>query len=169
MAKGILAADACNADRVPNFIPVGKRSRLHTEIPERLFTLRLNNGGNQYLHLLVLRDSSGDPLTVTALNRCVYWVSASGVRAPRARRLLKRLRNVAWRTASLAELVADNTAVGNQVKASPDLRRPLTFDGAGNPLTFEAGLMHTVLGYGHPAEADATTAAEIDSATAEEL
>ena len=167
MAKGIFVADTCDALRVPDFIPAAKRTRLHIEIPERLFTYRL--GGVQYLHLLVLHDSNGRPLTVTAQNRCVYWVSASGVRPPRARRLLKRLRLSAWRSASWIQLMADTRPVAVHVKTSPDLRRPLTFDDNGTVLTFEPGLAHTVLGYSHPTEADTTTVAEIDAATAEDL
>ena len=169
MSKGILVADACDADRVPDFVPANRRDRLRTEIPQRLFTFTLRGERSRYLHILVLRNGAGAPLTVTPQNRCVYWVSCSNIAAPRARRLLKRVRAVAWRTAALAQLAADNTAIGTAVKASPDLRRPLTFDGSGNPLTYELALMHTVLGFQHPTEAASTTSAEVDGAIAEAL
>ena len=168
MAKGIFAADPCNAGGVPDFIPVGKRGRLRTEVPGRLWTFVLS-GRARYLHVLRLRDDAGAPITVTPQNRCVYWVSSSNVPAPRARRLLKRIRVAAWRTRTMAQLIASNTAVANAVKASPDLKRPLTFAPDGTPLTFETALMHTVFGFDHPGDADTTTAAEVDGATEEAL
>lgn len=167
MAKGIFVADACDADHIPDFVPLNRRDNLRTDIPDRLFTYVL--GGTQFVHLLVLRDTTGAPLQVTAQNRCVYWVAGSGVSATRGRNLLKQIKNDAWQTATMNQLRADNGAVATEVKTSPDLLRPLTFDASGNPLTYETALYVQVFGYSHASEADSTTAAEIDAGVAEPL
>lgn len=171
--KGIFVGHASHVNGGPGFITGARRNRLRIEVPNRLFTFTLNvteQDGNGFIHILQIHDTSGVPVVITPGNpRHVFWLSSSGVPNTRARRILKRVKALADLTATMAELIADNGAAATAVKDSPDLKRPLTFDAGGVGLTFETGLMHTMLGHDHPADADTTSASEIDGAVAEPL
>lgn len=165
MAKGVLVAHAVHASGGPGFITGARRQRLREEIPERLWTFALNNEG--FIHMLRLRDAAHAPLTITpgAQVLGVWWFSCRRVRAPRARKILKAVKNAATEVLTLAQLVADARPVAAEVRASPDVRRLISR----SPDVYDTYLVHTVFGEGYPVEADGTTASEIDGAVAEPL
>ena len=173
MAKGALLGHAEDADNLPTFLTAGQLSRTQTHIPNRLWTVRLGNPRNDrgsYVVLYRIYDAAGAPLTVTLQNRGVWWVTALNVSNTRAHNLLKRLRDVAWRVATIAQLRADNTAAGVAIKASPDLRKPATREaGTGNVLTWDTEFAHTLSGHDEPSAANNTNTGDIDAGTPEPL
>ena len=172
MAKGALLGHAEDADNLPTFLTAGQLARTQTHLSNRLWTIKLNNPRNDrgsYVVLFRIYDAAGAPLTVTLQNRGVWWVTTLNVSNNRAHNLLKRLRDVAWRVATIAQLRADNTAAGTAIKASPDLRKPATRSSDGNPLTWSTELHHTLLGHDEPAAANDTNTGDIDAGTPEPM
>ena len=169
MAKGVFVADPVHANGGPGFITGQRRNRLKLELEDRLWTFSLNNGGA--IHILRLQDSSGAPLTITpgAQTLGVWWFSCSNIRAPRARKILKRVKQLATQVLSIQQLRDDTRPVAQTVRDSPDLRRVIGRDVDGVPNEWDTYLVHTIAGHNHPDEADGTTAAEIDQATPEPL
>lgn len=166
MAKGVFVANAVHTQGGPGFITGARRARLKLEIQDRLWTFRL--GGSGVIHILRLRAAAGGPLTVGA-GLGVWWFSCSNVRAPRARRVLKAVKNAATEVLSMQQLRDDTRPVAATVRASPDLRRAIAWDTNGAPTTWDTYLVHTIFEHDHPAEAHNTTAAEIDGAAPEPL
>lgn len=170
MAKGVIVAHAEHAEGGPGFITGARRNRLKLEIPDRLWTFSLNNGGA--IHITRCRTAAGAPLSITpgAQTLGVWIFSCSNIRAARARKVLKAVKNAATEVMTRQQLQDDVRAVADEVRASPDLRRPTAHDpSTGAPTAWEVYFTHTIAGHDHPDEANGTTAAEIDNATPEPL
>lgn len=170
MAKGVIVAHVEHVDGGPGFITGARRNRLKLEIPDRLWTFNLNNSG--VIHITRCRTAAGAPLSITpgAQTLAVWKFSCSGIRAARARKVLKAVKNAATEVLTTTQLDADVRPVAAEVRASPDLRRPTAHDpSTGAPTAWEVYFMHTIAGHDHPDEANGTTAAEIENATAEPL
>lgn len=169
MAKGVIVAHAVHAEGGPGFITGTRRERLKPEIPDRLWTFTLNNAGA--IHILRCWTAAHAPLTITpGVQTLGVWIfSCSNIRAARARRILRAVKDAATEVLSIQELRDDGRAVAATVRASPDVRRVIGYDANGDPNAWDTYLTHTVFGHGHPVEADGTTAAEIDNATPEPL
>ena len=171
MGKGVMVAHACDADGVPDFIPAGRRGNLVTIVPNRRHIFLLGGRGKpeQVLYFFQLRNSAGTRLEVSAQNRCVWWLSSVSVRNTRARKLLKWLDAHAWNWGTRQQVEDNQTQVGLDIKASPDMREPLTHDPSdGAVLTWGVQVMWTPFGFDFPTDATNTTAAEINGETAED-
>ena len=168
MPKGVFVADTCDAQGIPDFIPAGKRDRVSVERPNRLLTVFVDGreSPSAVLHFLQLRDSLGQPIKLGVQQQCVWWVTADGMADARARRLLKWIKGRA-QVATMAQLRADTRPAAVTVKASPDLRRPASWDAAGNVTSWETKLGQTRAGFGDVDSAEGTNVGEIDGATEE--
>lgn len=162
MAKSVIFAHACDADHIPDLLGPGKRAKMITDQPSRLFSYYPSDNRTAirnppHIHMLVLHDAARNPLIVSPASgdKCVYSLSANNMRDDVAVRYFRWLKNNGWRVATMAQLRADNTAIGNQIKASPDL-----INEGGS-----TALAHTVDGFQYIQAAESTTEAEIDAAT----
>ena len=170
MGKGIMIAHGCNADGVPDFVTGSRLDKFNTLIPNRRHAYYLDGRDDpeEVIYLFQLHNSAGTRLEVSALNRCVWWLSSVNVSNTRARKLLKWVSNNVWQWGTRQQVEDNNTQVGLDIKASPDMRQPLTHDPAnGNVLTWGVQVMWTPLGTDFPTDASGTTAAEITGATEE--
>ena len=166
MAKGLYVAHTPHADGGPGFLTGARRQRLKEELVDRLYTFDLANRG--HVHFLRLRTPAGAPLSIGA-GLGVWFCCCTGIRAPRARKILKAIKNAATQSGTLAQLIADSRPAAVTVKASPDLRRVTARDPDGVPTAWDTYLTHTIFGFDHGDEANRTTAKEIADAVAEPL
>lgn len=169
MAKALIVASPAAADESPGFFTGARRAQLKEEIAGRLWTFALPGSG--VIHVIRLRTASGAPLSIRPglVSIGVWSFACSGIRAPRARKILKAVKNAASEVLSLQQLRGDARPVAAVVRASPDLRRATAWDVDGVPTAWTTHLVHTIFGYDHGDAADKTSAIEIDRAVAEPL
>lgn len=124
------------------------------------------------VYVLELRNAAGTPLirSVGPTTLHYWWLNIDVPNEQQARRWAKwifdDLGNPS-RTGTLGQLAANNNVDHQNLKASPDLRRPTAHDADGTPIAWDEYLQHELFGHTLRVDSENTSDIAINAEVAE--